>query len=124
MAFLRCAKPIRCQNPYRQSGVADPLLAADCQEPKAVLLSSRSCRRFLRNRRRRFFWSGGSAETSKEREEGRDFEGHLLGCGGDSDGLGLDQFELIVPRVDLDPAPQRKRCDLVDLLRVELRRGG
>jgi Flp pilus assembly pilin Flp len=50
-------------------------------------------------------FSGGSglfpergAESGEEREERRDFEGHLLGCRSDGDGLGLDQFQLIVPR--------------------------
>jgi len=46
----------------------------------------------------RLFWRGGT-EPGEEREERRDFEGHLVGCGGDGDGLGLDQFQLIGPRV-------------------------
>src|SRR5208282_5175621 len=45
-------------------------------------------------------------------------------CGGDGDRLGLDQFELIVPRVNFHSAAERERRDLVDLLGIELRRGG
>src|ERR1039458_7056804 len=89
------------------------------RQPKAILLARRSCRRFLRHRSR-LFWNGG-AEPGEEREEGGDLEGHLLSCRGDGDGFGLDQFQLIVPRVDLDPATEGKRRDLVGLLRVILR---
>src|ERR1700720_2174434 len=81
----------------------------------AVLPSRRSCPGFLRDWSR-FFWAS-RAEPGQERKEGRDFEGHFLGCGGDGHGLRLDQFELIVPRVDLDAATERQRRDLVGFLR-------
>src|SRR5258708_2709040 len=81
-------------------------------------LASRSCPGFLRGRSR-LFWSCG-AEPNEEWEERCDFEGHLIGGGGDGNGLRLDQFELIVPRIDLYPATERQSRDLVHLLRVKL----
>src|ERR1019366_3316020 len=87
---------------------------------ETFLLPRGRCRCLLLARSR-FFWG---AKPGEEREEGRDFKRYLLGWGGDGHRLGLDQFELIFPRVDFHPAAERKRCDLVDLLGIELRRGG
>ena len=56
------------------------------------------------------------------REEGSDFELHLLACRGQSDRLGFGKFYLIAPRIDLDAAAQGQSGDLIQALLVKLRR--
>src|SRR5580698_2970575 len=50
-----------------------------------------------------------------------DFERHLVTRRGDGDRSRLHHFRLVVPRVDLHAAAERKRCDLIELGVVECR---
>jgi hypothetical protein len=95
-----------------------PFLASPCSNsrtrysPFSLLLACGSLSRLLRA------WS---AEPGQERIEGRHFKWHFLRGRSQRDRLGLDQFELIAPGINLDAAAERKSGDLVGPPGVKLR---
>ena len=69
-----------------------------------------------RRRRRR-----GCTDAGQTREEGRDFERHLVTRRGDSDRSRLHHFRLVVPGIDLHASAQGQSSDLIELSIVERR---
>ena len=60
--------------------------------------------------------------ASQERHERRDFKRHLLASGKQRNGLGLQQFHVVGPRIELDASAERKSGDLIELVGLQLRR--
>src|SRR4029077_13927949 len=68
---------------------------------------------------RRSNWCGVATVARQAREEGRDFERHLVARRGDGDRSRLHHFRFVVPGIDLHASAQGQSCGLVELAVVE-----